>query len=725
MTVKVKQKLAKINLKVAEKFLSRLAPQEDKFTFQTFDDSGDRKRRGLVHILHGTLAEHAGQLKYLNKKGACISVTINQTDLRGRAKKNILAVRAAFVDLDGADIEPVKTCEVGPHIIVESSPGRFHAYWLTKGLSLDQFASVQLGLAQRFGGDQQVQDLPHCMRLPGFLNQKREMPFRVKIIKSFKKKKPVTTTTMLQVFPYVKTKKKKAKVLAFGGDIIEEGRRNATLFMLGVDMVNKELSAIAILAALMSENSVKCLPPLVDDEVKSIAESCESYRDKKVRRDVIDKLALLSPLDYDLVREEMAEQFGVKLGALDKEVASRRSKKIEQKPKAYAVPVEPWPDRVNGRELLDDLTKTFKRHVILPIGGARTLALWTLYSHAYDLFDINPLLAVGSPQMKCGKSTLKDILLGLIPRPMDSSNISMASTHRLADKFHCTFMLDEAHSYLGKNEMTRNVLKSGHRRGGSFVTHMERVGDDWESVDYSTWCPKAIFLAGQVGKFDPMLSDRCIHIWLKRRLSSEKIKRFPRNKYRWEELCRKCDRWVRDHAEAIQQARPKMPKGLDDRVRDNWRVLVILADTAGGKWPKRTRQLIRRLKPDDDDTAAVMLISDVNKMFKETGYERLSSYEIQKELELMQDRPWPEFSNGKPITMRGIAKILQPFGIEPKKLWIDKSTMQGYERKQFRDAYIRYVRRVSTPRTPDTKAHKGFKGKSSPGISKSWGVENA
>jgi hypothetical protein len=43
-------------------------------------------------------------------------------------------VRALFLDLDGAPLEPV-LLHATPHIITESSPGRFHPYYRVQEMS--------------------------------------------------------------------------------------------------------------------------------------------------------------------------------------------------------------------------------------------------------------------------------------------------------------------------------------------------------------------------------------------------------------------------------------------------------------------------------------------------------------------------------------------------------------------------------------------------------------
>ncbi len=58
----------------------------------------------------------------------------------------------------------------------------------------------------------------------------------------------------------------------------------------------------------------------------------------------------------------------------------------------------------------------------------------------------------------------------------------------------------------------------------------------------------------------------------------------------------------------------------------------------------------------------------------------------------MIERPWPEWSKGKPISQRQIARLLKPFKVEPTQLWINGGKTRGYELDDaFRDACSRYI----------------------------------
>lgn len=109
---------------------------------------------------------------------------INEGDGKGRHASNVVRVRAHFVDLDGAPLAPVLEASDKPHLIVESSPGRWHVYWFLDECPLEEFKVRQQRLAEKYGGDSSVVDLPRVMRLPGFYHHKTAMPFLTRLVES-------------------------------------------------------------------------------------------------------------------------------------------------------------------------------------------------------------------------------------------------------------------------------------------------------------------------------------------------------------------------------------------------------------------------------------------------------------------------------------------------------------------------------------------------------------
>lgn len=166
-----------------ERFLHTLDPQATTWTFQTFSDS-DSKTKGLTKLLQGSLLEHRDNLADLNNRGAGVYVVINETDGKGRKAYNIQRVRACFADFDEPDpatLDRLRADSVPPSIIVESSPDKYHAYWIVDDLDLDSFKPLQKRISSVWGSDPAVSDLPRVMRLPGFEHRKG-VPFETRLI---------------------------------------------------------------------------------------------------------------------------------------------------------------------------------------------------------------------------------------------------------------------------------------------------------------------------------------------------------------------------------------------------------------------------------------------------------------------------------------------------------------------------------------------------------------
>lgn len=152
-------------------------------TFQTFpdraEDKDSDKRWKLTRVEHGTLAKMTRSLEYLNSQGAGIYVTVNETDGKGRKAENIVRVRCVFADLDGAPLAPVM--DDMPDLVIESSPGKYHAYFKIADCPPAGFKQLQQAIAEKYSSDHKVCDLPRVMRVPGFWHLKGE-PFMTRIV---------------------------------------------------------------------------------------------------------------------------------------------------------------------------------------------------------------------------------------------------------------------------------------------------------------------------------------------------------------------------------------------------------------------------------------------------------------------------------------------------------------------------------------------------------------
>lgn len=166
------------DLVAAGTFLSWLDPSARAFHFRVFDDDEARKDPKRARKFNGDFMKLGHILGGANADGCGVFVVANDG---GQDAPSIKRVRVVFADLDGAPLDPVMACNLPPHLVVESSPGKFHAYWRVDDLPLDQFAGVQRAIAAEFNSDITVNDLPRVMRLPGFWHRKAE-PFQSRII---------------------------------------------------------------------------------------------------------------------------------------------------------------------------------------------------------------------------------------------------------------------------------------------------------------------------------------------------------------------------------------------------------------------------------------------------------------------------------------------------------------------------------------------------------------
>lgn len=353
---------------------------------------------------------------------------------------------------------------------------------------------------------------------------------------------------------------------------------------------------------------------------------------------------------------------------------------------------EPWLNEVDGLNLLDEISETIRRYVILPKGAETALSLWVLFAWTHDAFQISPLLDFRSPLKRCGKSTGLKVVKRLVPKPLAATNVSTPSLFRGIEAFNPTLLIDEVDTFLNRDQETNGILNGGHERDGAFVLRCE--GDNHEPRLFSVWCPKV--LSG-IGRRKDTLEDRSIPIRMKRKAPGQKVEKLPINSGgEFLTLRQKMARWSEDHLEELRGANPDIPETLNDRAQDNWWPLFAIADLCGKKWSEKTREVAVILSGDDnqdDDTWGVQLLSDIREYFKEQSTDRVSSEDLVQHLLTLEDRDWSEMGrSGKEITKRGVSRILKPFDVKPKTIRPNNgTTAKGYTEEMFEDAFFHYL----------------------------------
>ena len=422
---------------------------------------------------------------------------------------------------------------------------------------------------------------------------------------------------------------------------------------------------------------------------------------EKAFRDFADAVKPLDELARGIAREEaikILKERGFSSPARLIDVAMPKLESDEEESKGLDLR-DPalWPEPVDGAVMLDEITAVVSRFLSASKHTFKAIALWIVYTYAFDLFDISPLLAITSPEKRCGKTTLLTLLYALAPRPLAVANITPSALFRTVEKYQPTLLIDEADSFLTDNEELRGILNSGHRKATSYI--IRTTGEDYEPRRFTTWSPKAIAL---IGALPGTLEDRAIIIRLQRKRANDNIERLRFDRLgEFEHLRRRSARWVDEMKKQLRAADPDIPSEItNDRARDNWRPLFAIADTAGGDWPREARIIARTMageKP-DSESARTLLLGDLKVIFAEDR-ERLTSDEIIQSLIEMESRPWAEYKSGKALSKVGLARLLKPFGVEPTKWRERDQTQRGYLRNDFEDVFARYLM-IESPHSP-------------------------
>jgi putative DNA primase/helicase len=405
--------------------------------------------------------------------------------------------------------------------------------------------------------------------------------------------------------------------------------------------------------------------------------------------EAIERLTALPEIEYERVRKEEAKKLSVRTAVLDKQIKAARSNGADENDLGLFGP-DPWPEEVDGDDLLDQIVKAICRYVVMPPHTAEAAVLWVLHTHCFDIGQITPRLAIASPEKGCGKSTLLDVLALLVPRALKAENLSAAVMFRVIENHRPCLLVDEVDTFLRDNEELRGILNSGHRKGGR-VLRCE--GDENAVKAFNTFAPVATC---GIGRLPGTLEDRSIPIILHKRKASEPVSNFrsDRAKHLYD-LASQAARWTTDNRSKLRDHEPDLPDGLFNRLADNWRPLIAIADVAGGEWPDIARTAAQALSdPGDDDSESirVRLLADIQTIFNETGADRLLSAVLAEHLHGMEDRPWPEYGrSNKPITPTQIARQLRAFKISPNTIRTDASRGKGYERAKLEETFIRYL----------------------------------
>lgn len=386
--------------------------------------------------------------------------------------------------------------------------------------------------------------------------------------------------------------------------------------------------------------------------------------------------------------------------------------------------VEVQQNTVDGAELLSDVRDTLTKYVVFANERqAVAVTLWIAATHAVPAWQHATRLIITSPQKRCGKSRLMDIVAGLSFSSMLCADATTAAIFRSIGKDDNqipTLHVDEADALWGtkrnaeNNEDLRALFNAGWQRNRPAK---RCVGPQQIPTDFNTFA-MASFAA--IGRLPDTITDRAVNIDLKRRGPGETVARFRirRDGPKLTALRERLTGWVRDPARlaALTDVEPELPAGVEDRAADAWEPLVAIADAAGGDWSAKARAACRALSAsadNADDDLSVLLLADVRRIFADAqmptgwaGTPFLESRTLVHELRDIEESPWNDEKSDTYLTLSKLAKRLKPFGVKPGHN--AAKTARGYTLESLRDAFRRYLRPEPSERptpVPDQHGH--------------------
>lgn len=419
----------------------------------------------------------------------------------------------------------------------------------------------------------------------------------------------------------------------------------------------------------------------------------------------VKRLAGLDALAYEAERKAAAARLGWRASVLDAEVAKGRPRSdqggTDDEPVETIETLEAWPDPVDGASLAEEIRDRLQAHVIFGASGDADLAaLWIVGSNLMDVWRLWPRLLINSPTKACGKSTLLETIDAMTHRGFIVSNASPAAIFRAIEAWRPTLLLDEADTWMRQNEELAGILNSGHTRRTARVIRVSEVNGEHVPTAFSTWCPMAI--AG-IGSQRDTLMSRSVIISLRRKLPDEKVARLPHDLHsQLLRVRRQAARWAADNAVRLGAMTVEPPACGNDRMQDNFTPLWRIAAVLGGPWPDRiAAAYIAQAATDDDDAepAGIMMLRDIAEIFVGHRSDRVATTEVVMDLIGLEDRPWSDWRNGRPITAQSVAKQMKPFGVKAKVLKLNGTATRVYLRSEVDAAAARYTAQKCNPVT--------------------------
>jgi hypothetical protein len=302
----------------------------------------------------------------------------------------------------------------------------------------------------------------------------------------------------------------------FFGDIPDEGGAN------GPDDLVKIAGDEAILAIL---DSARPFALQAENDAEEALKKLSKLSSLEDRDAALALIAAVSNFPHQRVwAARAAKALGEGKDSVEREVGAQARAALEARDQAKTLVRQLRLSRVKVEPaaLIAELEAFYTKRLQLPPGAETVLALFTMNTFVYEVFDTTPYLQIDSATGGCGKTTLLFHLEATSCRPYLGADPSEAALFRRIDRDRPTWLLDEAavlHGHDPRAIAIRAVLDAGYREGAT-VSRCE--GENNELRDFEVYCPKVFAL---VGSLRGTTLDRCILIHMMKAKGLSKTRR--------------------------------------------------------------------------------------------------------------------------------------------------------------------------------------------------------
>lgn len=438
-----------------------------------------------------------------------------------------------------------------------------------------------------------------------------------------------------------------------------------------------------------------------------------NYKKQQEIEQQIQELAQMPDFDYARIRKKKAKELGVRESDLDKEI--QRHKKPEDTAKGKAIELyepEPWPEHVNGADVLDEAVEILLRHMIMREADAYACVLWAAHTYIFDMFDHSPRLLITAPDAECGKTMLMTHMVGnMVNKPQAVELMKAAPFFRLAESLQPTFLIDEMDVFIKDDSDLLAAVNNGWEPHGGVP---RCVGEDNEVRVFSTFCPTV--MAGiELGKKLPSTTiSRSIIINLERAAGDEITKGnsydSKKHKQALLNIGRKLARWCRDNRDRIRNTDPQLPDTVRNRLANKWGSLFSIANAAGQKWPDKAKNALFSQVSLSEPSKSQQLLADIRDVI---GDDRnISTNMLIDRICDIEESVWVSYNftawdeDKKRISSRQLANLLKRYNVHSTtvRTAYDSKTVKGYKRSDLEKAWTKYAPEpVSISVSPELK----------------------